>query len=232
MRRPWRRRRSTLALLPRRPPGSILRALRLSVLVALLLAARPASAGGFGIGGLLMTEFPLNYTLRAGFGEMNQPGGWLMLELQPQRLARIGPELEAGQQSRPFGLRAGAFFIGDENFAIGAGFNAEGLYTGIPNPSEDERIGILHGHAGAELVVGLMPGGSRAPFLAMVFLGTGLGPDDQARSYGELQFIFPVPLGPMLLGIGGGIVVSSLKLRGNDLVTVTPALGIFPIPKG
>ncbi len=187
-----------------------------------------AKSNTFGIGGLLY-EHPGDVTLRLLFGALGSGGGYFGMELQPWRLGWAGATREEGQQSRPLALRAGAFLAGPEEFSLGIGFIAEGLKTGLPASTGVSPHGLWHGAIGVEGVLTIAP--VKGGLLVMLFAGSQLAPDDQLRKYGELQFIFPVDMGSWWLGITGGVQVSSFVLRGVDLLTITPALGIFPIPK-
>lgn len=206
-----------------------MRFLAAAVFALFLSVPSTARAGGFGIGGFGL-EFPANFTMKLGFGYLGEMGGWIDLELQPQRLAKIGPTLSPGQQSRAFGLRMGGFLLGSEDFGAGIGFNIEGLFTGLPATVRVDPVGYWHGAVSGEAVFGLMPGGSRAPFLAMLHLGYGLAPDDKTRTYGELNVIVPFRVGGLIWGVTGGLLVSSFTLANVPLVTFTPSLTFLVVP--
>lgn len=205
---------------------------RLLIPLALVFCLAPhqawAKSDTFGIGGLLY-EHPGDMTLRLLFGELGSGGGYFGLELQPWRLGWDGPLLAEGQQSRPLALRAGGFLAGPREFSLGLGFVVEGLKTGLPARVGESPHGLWHGAVGVEGVITIAP--VQDGLLVMLFVGSELAPDDQQRSYGELQFIFPVDMGSWWLGITGGVQVSSFVLRGVDLLTITPALGLMPLPK-
>lgn len=206
--------------------------LRRIVLLAACLCLTPqaalAKSDTFGIGGVLY-EHPGDVTLRLLFGALGKGGGYFGFEMQPWRLGWDGPLLSEGQQSRPLAIRAGAFLAGPEEFSLGIGFIAEGLKTGLPASTGVSPHGLWHGAVGVEGVLSIAP--VRDGLLVMLFAGSELAPSDQVRQYGELQFIYPIDMGSWWLGITGGLQVSSFVLRGVDLVTFTPAVGVLPMPK-
>lgn len=202
----------------------------LCLLAGLLLLTSTAQAGSkdFGIGGLGY-EHPGGVTLRALFGELGDEGGYFGLELQPWRLKWDGPLLGKNQQSRPLALRAGAFLLGNEQFSLGGGVIIEGLKTGLPASSGADPHGVWHGALGFELTAAIAP--VRDGLLVMLFGGIEAAPDDQGRTFGEVQFIFPLSMGSWVLGVSGGVQVSSFVLHDVQLLTVTPVICVLPLPR-